>query len=110
MDLGEDINSMSYKLPKEEKFNLAQQIRRAADSVALNISEGAIGQTDPEFRKFLSYAIRSLAETVTCLHKARRRNYITEDIFDHFYEDCFNLMNMLIGLKKSINDPKNVEA
>lgn len=99
MNLGEDLNTMSCSFPKEENFNLAQQVRRAADSVALNISEGAIGQTNPEFRKFLSYAIRSLAETATCLHKARRSNYITEDIFDHFYEDCFTLMNMLIGLK-----------
>lgn len=108
MDLGEDINTISYNLPKEEIYNLAQQIRRAADSIALNISEGAVGQTDPEFRKFLSYAIRSLAETVTCLHKARRREYISEETFNQFYDECFNLMNMLIGLKKSIGQKSQV--
>ena len=103
MELGEVINTMSYNnFPKEETYNLAQQIRRAVDSVALNISEGAIGQTDPEFKKFLSYTIRSLAEAVTCLHKARRRPYISQEVFNRFYDESFNLMNMLIGLKRPI--------
>jgi four helix bundle protein len=110
MDLGEDINQVSLKLPKEETYNLAQQIRRAADSVALNIAEGAVGQTGPEFRKFLNYAIRSLAETVSCLHKIKRRDYISEDTFRHFYEGCFNLMNMLIGLKRSIGQKSQVDT
>ncbi|MCK5729961.1 MAG: four helix bundle protein [Draconibacterium sp.] len=35
----------------------------------------------PEFKKFMSYAIRSLAEVVTCFHKATRREYITKTEF-----------------------------
>ena len=45
MGLAEYINKMSYKFPKEEVYNLSSQIRRAADSIALHISEGSIGQT-----------------------------------------------------------------
>lgn len=78
MELGEDINKLSYKFPKKEIYNLSSQIRRAADSIALNISEGSIGQSNLEFRKFMGYAIRSLAEVVTCIHKAKRRKYISE--------------------------------
>lgn len=78
MELGEDINKLSYKFPKKEIYNLSSQIRRAADSIALNISEGLIGQSNLEFRKFMGYAIRSLAEVVTCIHKAKRRKYISE--------------------------------
>jgi four helix bundle protein len=102
MDLAEDINKMSYKFPKEEVYNLSSQIRRAADSIALNISEGSIGQTNPEFKRFIGYAIRSLAEMVTCLHKAKRREYISEQKFSKYYEDAFNLMNMLVGFKNKI--------
>lgn len=78
MELGEDINKLSYKFPKKEIYNLSSQIRRAADSIALNISEGSIGQSNLEFRKFMGYAIRSLAEVVTYIHKAKRRKYISE--------------------------------
>ena len=32
-------------------YNLTSQILRAVDSIALNISEGSIGQSNPEFKK-----------------------------------------------------------
>ena len=103
MDLGEMVNKLANCLPKKELYNLSSQIRRAADSVALNISEGSTGQTNPEFKRFMTMAIRSLAEVVTCLHKTKRRNYITEkDFLDH-YEFAFNLMNMMIAFRKNIN-------
>jgi four helix bundle protein len=76
MDLGEDMSLLASNFPKKELYNLSSQLIRALDSVALNISEGSIGQSNPEQNRFIGYAIRSLAETVTCLHKAKRRNYL----------------------------------
>jgi four helix bundle protein len=81
MELGEEINSITEKFPKKEIYNLSSQIRRAADSIALNISEGSIGHSNLEFRKFIGYAIRSLAEVVTCLFKACNRKYIEDQEF-----------------------------
>lgn len=102
MDYGERINELSMSFPEREKFNLSSQILRASDSVALNIAEGSIGQSNPEFKKSLGYAIRSLAETVTCLYKAKRREYLTEQKFNDLYKDAFQLMNQLIALRNSI--------
>ena len=103
MDFAEDLNKIIETFPKKETYNLSSQILRAVDSIALNISEGSIGQSNPEFKKFMGYAIRSLAEVVTCLHKAQRRNYITEELFNKHYENAFNLMNMMIAFKQKIN-------
>ncbi|TRX34013.1 four helix bundle protein [Flavobacterium sp. ZT3R18] len=86
----------------EEMYNLSSQILRASDSVALNISEGSILQSNLEFNRFLGYSVRSLAETITCLYKAERRNYISKEIFDKHYNEAFNLMNMLIAFKSKI--------
>jgi four helix bundle protein len=102
MELGEHINLLTSNFPKEEMYNLSSQIRRAVDSVALNISEGSIGQTNPEFKKFIGYAIRSLAEVVTCLHKAFRRKYVSEKEFNEQYEEAFALMNMLVAFRRKI--------
>ena len=102
MDLGEDINEMALNFPDREKFNLSSQILRAVYSVALNISEGSICQSNPEFRKFLGYSIRSLAEVVTCLPKATRREYITTEKFEAKYSDSFDLMNMMIAFRKKL--------
>ncbi|WP_371286250.1 four helix bundle protein [Winogradskyella forsetii] len=76
---------------------------RAVDSVSLNISEGSIGQSNPEQRKFIGYSIRSLAEVVTCLFKANRRNYIPEDSFIELYNSAFHLMNKMAAFKRNIN-------
>ena len=102
MDFGEVINIMASKFPPKEIYNLSSQIRRAADSIALNISEGSIGQSDPEFKKFMGYSIRSLAEVVTCLYKAKRREYISAEEFIEQYEFAFNLMNMMVAFKEKI--------
>ena len=71
MEIGEEINSLTGKFPSKEIYNLSSQMRRAADSIALNISEGSIGQSNLELKKFIGYSIRSLAEVVTCLYKAK---------------------------------------
>ncbi|MEX1002900.1 MAG: four helix bundle protein [Crocinitomicaceae bacterium] len=99
MDIAEEIYEMIKKFPDQEKFNLSSQILRASDSIALNISEGTIRTSKLEFKRFIGYSIRSLAEVVTCLHKARRRCYIDADQFDKLYTECYHLMNMLIAFQ-----------
>jgi four helix bundle protein len=102
MELGENINGLTDSFSKKEIYNLSSQIRRAADSVALNIAEGSIVQSSPEYKKFLGYSIRSLAEVVSCLHKARKRDYISETEFNRQYELSFNLMNMIISFREKV--------
>ncbi|MCF6351379.1 MAG: four helix bundle protein [Cyclobacteriaceae bacterium] len=102
MELAEGIFQLTRNFSKEEMYNLTSQIMRASDSIALNISEGSIDQSNPEFKRFMGYAIRLLAEVVTCLHKANNRKYITVSQFDAYYEFSFNLMNMMIAFKRSL--------
>jgi len=63
------IYDLSAQLPKSEEYNLKSQIVRAATSVALNIAEGSTGQR---------MAVRSVLETVACLHIIKRRNFIPD--------------------------------
>lgn len=102
MDFGEMIFDESKNFPKEETYNLISQSRRAADSIALNIAEGSISQSNPEFIKFINYSVRSLAEVVTCLHKAKCRSYISSEVFKQLYQEAFHLMNMLQLFKSKI--------
>ena len=69
------IYKLADALPRNEEYNLRSQIIRAATSVALNIVEGSTGQSDAEQNRFLGMALRSVIETVACLHLIRRRNY-----------------------------------
>lgn len=84
LELANLIYLQVHSFPKDEMYVLTSQIKRAANSVCLNIAEGSTGQTNAEFRRFLSYALRSVVEVVACLHLARRRDYLPESIFCDF--------------------------
>lgn len=101
MDLGEEIQKLSKKFPKEEMNNPTGQINREADSIALNIAEGSISHTNPEQHRFLGYSNRSIAEVVPCLYKVKSGKYITEDRFSKNYNDCLDLMNRTVGFKNN---------
>lgn len=85
LDLSNEIDLLSKKFPVEERFSLSSQIKRAADSVVLNIADGSAGQTKPEFKRFLDIALRSAVEVVACLFIAIKRNYISKEEFDKNY-------------------------
>jgi len=102
-DLSADINSLTKTFPKDELFVLTSQIKRAADSVSLNIAEGSTGQSNPEFSKFLGYALRSDIEVVGCLHLAKRREIISDKDFNKLYQQCEEILVMLNSICNSLN-------
>lgn len=102
MDFAEKIHDISSTFPSKELYNLQSQINRASDSIALNISEGATGNSNLEFSKFLGYSIRSIAEVVCCLFKAQRRKYINDETFAALYSEAFVLMNSTAALRNSL--------
>lgn len=102
MDLNDQINTLTKFFPKDELFILTSQIKRASDSIVLNIAEGSTGQTIPVFKNFLSYSLRSTVEVVSCLIIAKRRSYITEENFCLLYNDHEVLVKMITALRKSL--------
>lgn len=102
VDLSDSIHTLTRSFPKEELFILTSQIKRASDSISLNIAEGSTGQTNPEFNRFLNMALRSAIEVVGCLHLGKRRNLISEDDFQKNYKNCEEIVVMINGLKKSL--------
>ncbi len=96
------ISELTKSFPKEELFVLSSQIKRAADSVALNIAEGSTGQTTPEFKRFLSIANRSAIEVVTCLYIAKRRQIIKDEDFNKIYNQTEQLIKGIQALRNSL--------
>ena len=93
LDYVDLVYDVADKLPRSEQYNLCDQIKRAATSIALNIAEGSTGQSDPEQARFLSMAIRSLLETVACRHIIERRKYL---------KDLPKLLQELRGLSETL--------
>lgn len=98
----EKVDALTKRFPREELYVLTSQIKRAADSVSLNIAEGSTGQSNPEFARFLTFAIRSNIEVVGCLYIGKIRNLITEADFKEIYNLCSELILMLNSLKRNL--------
>ncbi len=96
------VHDVTSKFPKEELYVLTSQIKRAADSVTLNIAEGSTGQTNPEFRRFLGFALRSDIEVVACIYIAQKRNIISEEDFMKIYKMCEEILVMINALRNSL--------
>lgn len=74
-DLRLMIHKATRELPREERFELASQLRRAAYSVPANIVEGYAYEAHGMRLKHLRIAIASLAEVGYGIHMARRLGY-----------------------------------
>ena len=97
-----EIDLIVKSFPREERYSLSSQMKRAADSVVLNIAEGSTGQSIPEYKRFLGIALRSAIEVVACLFIAHSRNYISEEIFRKQYELYEVLCKMITKLRDSM--------
>jgi len=102
IDLDESINQLTKGFPKEEIYVLTSQIKRAADSVVLNIAEGSTGQSKAVFKVFLGYSLRSAIEVVSCLFIGKRRGYIENSTFNELYQEYKILVKMITALRNSI--------
>jgi four helix bundle protein len=103
LDLTIEIQELVKLFPSFELYSLCNQIRRAADSVVLNIAEGSTGQSNKEFKKFLRYSLRSAVEVVSCLFIAKRKNYIDDLKFNEFYLKYEILCKMITTLRDSLD-------
>lgn len=103
MEFGEIVNDLTKKFPKEERFELSSQFKRAADSIALNISEGSAG-TDKQFYNYLGNAWHSAHECVSCSSKAQTRNYISVDEDEENRRLITELSKMITTLRSKISD------
>ena len=106
--LGEEVNTVANTFPAFEIYNLTSQMRRAADSVGLNIAEGSTGNSDKEQVRFLSYANRSVIEVVACLLKAKSRGYINLNESERFYFLSVEVYKMISSFKRAVADRTSV--
>ena len=95
-----DIYSITKKFPKEEKFGLTNQIRRAVVSIPSNIAEGAARSSNKEFKQFLYIALGSLSELETQLIISNNLNY-AKDI--GLGNKLVDIRKMILGLIKYLN-------
>ena len=96
------IYKVTESFPKEEKFGLTSQLRRASVSIVANISEGAARRSTKELRQFLSHSQGSASEVDTELVISFRLDYIRPDDFRRLTDDLDHIGRMITNLSASL--------
>jgi len=96
------IYRITKGFPKEEKYGLTSQIRRAAVSVPSNIAEGYGRKTTQEYIRFLYIAYGSNCELETQLLLSGDLGYIETGKLEMLFEGIGEVERMLKALIKSL--------
>ncbi len=96
------IYAITARFPVHERYALADQLNRAANSVVLNIAEGAGQDTPTQFNRFLGFASASVCEVVSGLFLALDRKYIDEAIHAQLYEEGDRLIRSITNFRKTL--------
>lgn len=96
------IYEVTAGFPVHERYALADPLNRAANSVALNIAEGAGQDTPSQFNRFLIFAVASVCEGGSGLFPALDRHYIDEDTHARLYDEGDRLIRSITNFRKTL--------
>jgi four helix bundle protein len=109
MDLVVSVYEETQSFPKEERYGLTSQMRRASVSIPSNIAEGKGRSTDRDRALFFCHARGSLLELETQILIAQRLKYLTPSGAEGLVKASTELGRMLNSLIQSIRVPENIK-
>ena len=102
IDFVVEVYKATERFPKEEKFGLTSQVRRAAVSIPANIAEGAGRKSSKEFAHLLSNSQGSASEVDTELLIASRLGYFENSRYTELRAALDEIGRMLTGLYRQV--------
>ncbi len=100
-----DLTSSMYKFtsqfPREERYGLISQIRRACASIPTNIAEGYGRETPADFARFLQIAMGSASETEYLTLLAHDLKYLNINQYTVLTDTIVSVKKMLTALLRN---------
>jgi four helix bundle protein len=97
-----EVYRSTANFPREERFGLTSQLRRAAVSVASNVGEGKGRFSDRELSQFLAVARGSVFEIETQVAIAFDLGFLSESQTQKLSKRCGEVGRLLNGLIRSV--------
>lgn len=95
------LYKITDSFPKEERFGLTSQIRRATVSISSNIAEGSSRNTSKDQRRFYNIAYSTAIEVMNQLIIANKLEYLSNSEYKKLRTDLEQITRMINGLHKS---------
>jgi|SRR6218665_720770 len=108
MDLTDLIFIYCKELPKEERYNLVDQMNRSSCSIPSNIAEGSGKRTKLQFAEYLSIALSSSYELETQLLISERRKYGKDELIKQALSLLTEIQKMIFMFREKIITEKTI--
>ena len=99
VSLVKDIYRVTEDFPKEERFGLTSQLRRASISIASNLAEGTSRKTNKDKAHFTTMAFSSAMEILNQLIISVELNFVSEKDYILVRTKIEKITNMLNALR-----------
>lgn len=100
VDLVLVVNGLTDGFPEHERYELGRQMRRAVESISLNISEGSLRRTSKDFISFLHNSLGSCGEVETQVVIVDGLGYLKKGEGDMLSKELDEIKKMIYGLIK----------
>lgn len=97
-----DVYTMTRTFPREERYGLVAQLRRASVGIPTNLAEGAARRSRREFAHFVSIARGSASEVGYLLLLSRDLGYLSFEQHEDPSERLNRISRMLTNLLRSL--------
>ncbi len=97
------IYRVTQNFPNSEKFQIINQMQRAAYSIPSNISEGCGRKSDKDFNRFLQIALGSAHELEYFILLSKDLNFINDETFILLNEKINMLKKRIYTLSIKLN-------
>jgi len=101
-----EIYKITKDFPKEEKFGIIDQLRRAASSITANVAEGFERYHFNDKIKFYYQARGSVAEVQNFLLLSKDLGYINTDVREELIQKTNEIRQLINGLIRAIEKQK----
>lgn len=103
-DFAVRIYRIKSEFPKDEKFGLISQIRRASVSVSSNIAEGSSRVSGKDQGRFYSIAYSSAIEVLNQLMISKELNFLNDKDYEKLRADMEHITAMINKLYNSVQN------
>lgn len=98
IDLTLEVYKLTEGFPKDERYGLTSQLRRAAVSIPSNIAEGRYRSTKKDYVHFLRIALGSTAEIETQIVISKRFAWLPNERFSEVDDLLSQVGKMLCSM------------
>ena len=102
-----DVYHLQNKFPKEERYGLGDQVRRAAVSITANLAEGSGRQSLKEKIHYIELSYSSMMEVFCELQTACDLGYMNEVQLNALRPQFTDIAKMFSGLRSSFEAKLN---